>query len=308
MKRTLSLIIAACLSTSAGEAGIWDQVKSVFVSPEKPKPPTIKVLITHNVPSVHLEVRGKYSIYDPYKNKHITSRIVPKGTLIEALSTGLRWGEEFPGVYQIQIVPDNAQTTIVIDEKTYRGSIYIYDIGGTISLVNEVDIEDYLQSTLSPQLPTYASQETVAASVIAARTHAYYQAFSSTNPYWHVNSSKVDYQGVRAETPQNIHLSKSIVATRYMVLSETGAYEGSITPFAINLVASSSQAGNSSSKGKMAIDESEELAQKGNNAAQILARSFPSAKIELSYSPDQSETQKTLVEQPTRMRNSAVPH
>lgn len=281
----INLILGAAVGAQL-QAGIWDAVKSAFIAPEKPQSPKIKILIAHNLPYANIEVNGKYEIYDPYKNVRLSARFTGKRQKIEALSTGLRWGEEFPGVYQIEIVPDNESISVKIDGKEYSGIIYVYDIGGSISIVNEVDIEHYLSATLPDQLSSDLSDEALSAAVIATRTNAYYKATASTNPYWHLNAEQVGYQGRKKNQSLGAFaVHEAIASTRFMVLSETGAYEGVLTPFPINLIA---EADVPSTKGSytISVDKLQNSAEKGDNAAQILSKTFPQAKIELNHKPD----------------------
>lgn len=257
--RTLTTTLLAVAPFAAtAQGGIWDSIKSAFVSSEKPKPPMIKVLIAHDIDAAMLEVKGKYNIIDPYKNTRLGTRFVGKAHLIQALAGGLKWGEEFPGTYQIEIIPDDNTVTTVIDGIEYHGNIYIYDIGGTISIVNEVDIEDYLSSILALQYEKPVAEEAMAAAAIAARTDAYYKATNAPNPYWHVDAKKVNYLGNGVAHRKN-GVDEALAATRYMVINRVGAYDN------------------------FSIAEADKAAKKGDSAAKILAKSYPNTTIELIH-------------------------
>jgi hypothetical protein len=272
-------IVAGCVAiapmATTLHGGMWDSVKNVFIPQEKPKPPTIKVLVVHDVDGVLLEVKGKYNIIDPYKNERLGTRFVGKSNLIQALTGGLKWGEEFPGVYQIEILPDNNTVTTVIDGIEYKGNVFIYDIGGSISIVNEVDIEDFLSSTLALQFDKALSKEAMAAAAIAARTDAYHKATTASNLYWHVEANKVGYLGNGvAHRPNGV--DDALAATRYMVMSKTSKYEGDVTPFPVNVATADRVTG-------FSPEEADKSAQKGENAAKILAKKFPNTSIELIH-------------------------
>lgn len=276
MKRTLYASLALIVGTISLEAGVWDTVKSAFFVPERKPSPTIKVLVLHDVDSATIEVNGTYNIYDPYKNAKLSAAFTKKGNVIKALPSGLKWGEEFPAVYQILIVPDHDQISTFIDGKEYKGKIYVYDIGGTISVVNEMDIEDYLALTMPLLVDRSLSDEAMAALMIAARTEAYHDATKSKNPFWHVKGDSIDFHGIRKD-PHNPAVLSALESTKYMVMSQTGIYEGQVTPIQINIVKKNELGTH--------MDEWELLANKGLNAAKILSRSFPDATIELTYKP-----------------------
>lgn len=253
------------------QAGVWDRLKNVFVQEAKEEPQTIKVLLYHDTPSATLEVKGSYNIYDPFKNKRIATRFAPKGSRIEALSTGLKWGEEFVGIYQIKIIPDSLDIVTTINGQDFRGSIYVYDIGGSVSIVNELPIEDYLASVMPSKYQSSYSEETIAAATIIERTNAFNLSLRSDNSYWHVKASEQGYVGVKNEGVNPV-ITEALGSTRYMVLSKTGVYEGTVTPFAVSLTGSSA---------RITVDAIETLSKRGNNAAQILTKSFPEARVEL---------------------------
>lgn len=276
-------MVALALSPVAAthvEAGVWDKVKG-YIFGEEPKPPTIKVLVVHDADSVQLEVQGAYNLYDPHKNSQLGTYFTGKSYPIQALSTGLKWGEGFPGVYQLEVVPDSSSTIIVINGIEYKGSVFVYDIGGAISIINQVDIEEYLRSTLASKIDQNIPEEAAAAVAIAARTNAYFQSIATSNPYWNVDAVAAKYKGINARPQGNV--KNAIKATRYMVLSQTSAYEKAITPFPINVVIEGEEP---KSGRKFLLADAETQATKGSNAAKILSKAFPDAKIELTHNPE----------------------
>ncbi len=283
--------LAACIICSASavplQAGIWDKLKSVFVSDENIQPPTIRVLVMHDAPHADIEVKGTYNLYDPYKNKRIATRFSPKGNRVQALSQGLKWGEEFPGIYQIAIIPDDHEIVVSIDGKDYRGRIFVYDVGGAISIVNEVEVEDYLSSMMPNKFNRPISEEGLAAAAIAERTHVFHLSMYSENPYWHVRADEVGYHGCSSENSDR-RVASSLESTRHMVMSKTGVYEGIVTPFPVHLVTGKNDL-HYRNLPKISIDDIEVMAHQGDNAAKILAKTFPDASIEIMTGPHRNE-------------------
>lgn len=267
LKRLVALFVLAASATSL-QGGVWDKIKTTFTSSNKQKTPTIKVLVLHDQDSAHMDVTGNYVIHDPFTNTRLVSSLGEKSQKVESVPSGLKWGEEFPGVYQLHVVPDEEKTITYINGVPYKGSFYVYDIGGSISVVNEVDVEDFLYSVLPSRYDENMAEEALAALAIAERTHACYTAQSSSNPYWHVQASDVGYKGYIAPK-MNQSLASAVHSTRFMVLSRTGVYEGSITPFPIAV------------QSTLKPSELAALADKGENAAKILFKKFPDTTIGL---------------------------
>lgn len=186
------------------------------------KPATIKVLIGTLQDKMLLESKGQFHMYNPLTGLPITTGILSKRGWIRSSENGLVWGEILPGMHQIRIVPSTAQGSVLVNGIEYRGCIEIYDMKGKLHVVNEVDIERYLKSTLPEQIASDGyDDEVIDAIAITARTHAYYLATRKSSAYWHVDAKDVGYQGY-ALTHQDVALDRAINNTRFMVMTYQG--------------------------------------------------------------------------------------
>lgn len=231
--------------------------------PAEAAPSMMKVLIVHNVPGADLEVRGKYKIFDPNKNAFISTRYLGKRNFIQAQAEGLKWGEEFPGVYQIRIVADDKNTTTLIDGREYTGNISVYDIGGTISIVNEVPLEDYVKAVASYHYyDSRFPQELANAIAIAIRSEAWHQHQNHQQKYWDVQADKTGYLG--ATSAQDNRFAKAVKETKGMILAKDGA------PLSLDW-----------NSADISLAEGENLANNGDHAVQILQRAYPQGTLTL---------------------------
>ncbi len=277
MQLKLLMFFVALMPFLHLEAGMWDNVRGWFGSNVKPVP-SIEVLIVNDKPGAMIEVKGKYALYNPHTNKLISKRSVGKYKLMQPFSSGIKWGEEFPGVFQIRIVPEDYAGTVFVDGIEYKGAINIYDIGGSLSVVNQVPIEDYLRSVLPSRYHEPLPDEALAAIAITARTDVFYLAQNPKNKFWAVDAQAEGYRGLQsAETASDI--DQAILATRHMVLSRTGTYEGVVTPFPAQWGAKVGMG----VQAEISLEEAEELAKNGQHAAKILSKAFPRSHIELIY-------------------------
>jgi stage II sporulation protein D len=259
-----------CVGGSLHAGAIENMLGSWWKAEKRPSP-TIAVLIVHDKPGVVLEVKGKYKLYDPHTNAFVSTRFIGKRKFMQALTDGLKWGEEFPGIYQIKIVPDEAKTTTLVDGVEYQGDIYVYDIGGTVSVVNYIPVDEYLNSISMPKIEKKLPDELNAAIAIAARTNAWYQAQNAQSKYWAVDAAKVGYGG-RAAAPAN-GLTEAIYKTKNMIMIKDG------TPFAVEWPAH--QDGSNSLPAQISLAEAETLADHGDHAAEILNQVFPGVSLSL---------------------------
>lgn len=286
------LLTAFLLHFATGELSAGFIEREFIKKNSSPLPPSIKVLIVHDQPGVILEVKGKYKIYDPYSDKHLSTRFTGKRKYIQAITDGLKWGEEFPDLHQLRITPDNPEVTTLVNGIEYKGNIYVYDIGGTISIVNEPDIEDYLYSTLSIQKPDVNSPEALAAKAIVARTNAYYLVANPKTKFWAVDGQQVGYKGYAVIDLKN-PFNSAIDATRYIILSRNGSDADEATPFPAFWISEANSAGGEKTISRISLSSVETMAQRGDHAAQILAKAFPnSSLVPMHYSSSKGNAQK----------------
>lgn len=227
---------------------------------ELPVGPKINVLVSKSASSAFLEVRGGYKVIRKDTGSTLSSGHLGKRFVAHALQDGLRWGEEYPDVYQISVQPTTPETLIYVDGKQYKGSVSIYHVRGNhITVVNEVPIEDYLKSTLALAYDKPLTQEAMHALTILARTEAYARALhgKSTSRPWDITAKEAHYYGYGV-TQQNNGVDEAVEKTRYMVMEANRAPAQNIS---------------------LLREKAEELAKTGFDAKRILQTSFPNHKL-----------------------------
>lgn len=272
-KVTGNVLLASMLACGSMQAGIMDALLNPFTKNRETIDSDVGILIAHDVPGIVLEVKGKYRIYDPYTQDFISTRFIGKRKFVQAYSDGIKWGEEFPSVHQIQIVPEDPKTSTLVDGIEYSGVITVYDIGGTISVVNNVPSDEYLKTILNPnyfEMP----EELAAAYVIAERTNVLHQLKNAPSRYFTFDKDSVNYRG-KAAAIRGEGFSSAIKSTRDMVITKDRA------PFAINLYSNKADTEARPSLGKLSFDQALALANQGAHAAQILNMAFPGSSVSL---------------------------
>ncbi len=282
-KASFLLLACFCFTGAAANAAIENPLRAQW-GKKSPPPPTINTLVLHDKEGAMIEVIGKYKIYDPHTGELISTRFLGKAKYLHALGDGLKWGEEFPGHHQLLLVPIEPQARIFVDGVEYTGMVAIYDIGGSISVVNDTPVEDYLASVMANKYTTDLPEETLSAFAIAERTNAYFQAQYPKSVFWAVDGSLTGYKGYVANPAPAIQ--KAIRNTRYMVLSKTSPYEGVITPFIAQWHLGPKGVGSNNNPSSpipasITTEEAEQMAKNGDHAATILEKAFPKATIQI---------------------------
>lgn len=234
-----------------------------------PAGPNIKVLLAKDANSSFMEVKGPYRVVRKDKGSTLSSGTIGKRFVVHALQDGLRWGEEYPDVYQISVIPTHPDSLIYVDGIQYKGAVSIYHVrNNRITVVNEVSIEDFLKSTLALQFDRPCDKEAMCALAIAARTEVYAKVLNgkSSNRPWEISAQEAGYFGWGV-TQQKNGVEEAVDWTRFMVLesSKTG------TPQSVHL----------------ARTKAEELASQGYDAKKILQSSFPAHKLSITINADE---------------------
>ncbi|MDF2549270.1 MAG: hypothetical protein K0S07_337 [Chlamydiales bacterium] len=268
--RITSLCLAALFMAAPLQASFIQKAKEALGLEKRVEAPAIRVLIASDLSDASVEVKGKYNVYDPYQRAKLATGFAPKSSQVHPLDSGIRWGELFPGVYQICLVPDLETTTTVVNGIEYRGKIYLYNIAGTISIVNEVLVEDYILSLLSASISQPLPEEVLAALAITARTDACYRALSAKNRYWHVDAKEVGYFGYGVTDFRN-GIERAVHDTRYFVMSSFGRGMHAIKPFPVSW--------GEDPKAGLSIPRACSMAKKGADAPKIISAFFPESRI-----------------------------
>lgn len=279
MKRTLLCICLALCSISSIEAALLDQVKNFFSSYVELKPPALRVLILHDQPSAQIAVKGRYKMYDPNHREYMMTRLIGKNSMMLATSEGLKWGEEFPGLFQLQLVTANRYSFIYVNGLPYQGSVFVYDIGGTLSIVNSLPIEDYvalfLAAHYSPDLP----REALAALAISARTYAYYMIENPQNPFWAIEANSARYRGLQVVPYLDPIFTQVLQETKDMIMVRSLIDKESPQPFPAKWEMDANVASDEALPAKISFSEAQNLARNQKSAVDILKKAFPDASL-----------------------------
>jgi len=223
MKKAFSFLILICLTTTYSIFGVDSYTTQTN------KPENIQVLLAKNVDEALLESKGSCVIFNPQDGSRITSSLSGKRFMMRATPSGVKWGEEYPGIHQIYIVPKSKNASLLVNGIEYEGAIAVFKIKNKINIINDVDIESYLKSTLTPQFPYSLEREVMAAIAIAARTTAYSHVKRNKDAFWHISAQDIGYHGKAIIQPDS-HVSNAVDRTRHLILVLSD--QGESKPFA----------------------------------------------------------------------------
>lgn len=179
----------------------------------------VRVLLESHPTSVALRVEGGYGIYDPARKERITGGLLDKSFDLKAGPEGLTWGEAFPDMYQLTLVPEGQRRGFFLSGRFYPGILHAYQIEDSLQLVNEISYEEFSLAVLSAQNWENPPLEAAASLAICARTQAMTFAKERKQQFWHVEALRCGYEGFCPS--QQLHNGQTAqIKTRDLALTE----------------------------------------------------------------------------------------
>lgn len=102
----------------------------------------------------------------------------------------------------ISIKPSTAEGLVYTKKRWYRGNFLIYNSGNGLVLINEVDLENYIQGVVPSEMPARWNTEALKAQAIAARSYAVANMGKRSKLGFDLYDTTEDqvYKGASAET------------------------------------------------------------------------------------------------------------
>jgi len=194
--RTLAVLITiAGLCCRPAEKAVMDYRGYI------PEVPQIRVVLSA-LSAPEITIRGPYTVRAFYGEV-----ILSRGEWLGPgrLSSASLWpkigGFEWK-ISALRLVPE-IDGSLYVDNRPYRGELHIIrQPTGAFTLVNVLDMENYLCGVLAGEMPLYWNDEALKAQLIAARTYALWRKKTTANPYYDLSDTTYSqvYKGKAAET------------------------------------------------------------------------------------------------------------
>ncbi|MDE1921374.1 MAG: SpoIID/LytB domain-containing protein [Candidatus Omnitrophica bacterium] len=186
-------------------------------------PEKIRVAIVRDSREVDLNIHGRYAVRDM-----TTGRVIGRGDFLEdtkvrLLKRGILMGLDVYHVTRLTIEPDR-DSFAVIDGRPFRGEVtFIRTPDNHITVVNDIDVEDYVKGILYHEVSHRWPMEALKAQAVASRTYALY-SLNPAQPYDVTNDIYSQVYGGRGSERYRTDLA--VDYTRGQVLT----YRGKIFP------------------------------------------------------------------------------
>ncbi len=181
----------------------------------------IKIGLLSDVSSAGVGTSGDGVIIDARTNRTVAELKQMKGYMIVARKNkiAIRINGKYQDINSDRIVIKSGQDGFVSTKKRwYRGNLIIQNYNGKLTVINDVDIENYLKGVIPSEMPTSWDVEAHKAQAIAARSYALANLGKRANKGYDLDDTPKDqaYGGASAEcrgTTKAVNDTRGIVLT-----------------------------------------------------------------------------------------------
>lgn len=183
----------------------------------------IRVLLIKKTPEAVIKSPQSYRVYDVDGRSLMTGK-ASENVVIKTSETGLMLGNQNFRTPMLKLVSEGEGFSV--GGRFYRHGLIVWqEDGGMVSVINELEVDDYLRGVLPWEANPKWTQESLQAQAIASRTYALFKAIERQDRRYVMTGDIMSqvYKGRDAEKPQT---DLAIQATRGQILT----YRGRIFP------------------------------------------------------------------------------
>jgi len=264
----LSMVCGACALQASDPGVAHEKLSKIRYMPEKP---TVKVLLAKEREVLNVEVQGAHNIYDPLSGTKLESAFMGSSYYMYPTTDGVKWGQEFPGVYQLLIVPDEPSSTgVTVNGTTYGGVVAFYQVKDRLAAVNWISLEEFTSSLLSSLfLPREGDQrEALASYAVIIRSKTYENMLVPGNKFWDLQGEVCGYKG-RSTIRLDEAFVQAMQGSKLVVMSPKEESDGLTKEMLADMLQT------------MPFEKVVALAQDGQTARHILKRFYPNTEFQL---------------------------
>ena len=184
-------------------------------------PVRVRVAVVKGAGSAKIFIAGNFKIVDCTSKAVLMEEKYLPETDLAATDTGFKLGGIQITGGAVSVEPAGG-ARIYINERIFRGGITLLRDDNKLTVVNAVDLEEYLYGVMRNEVSTWWPMEALKAQAIAARTYAMNQINESKRKYYDVTadvSSQV-YGGIFSEKWRT---NRAVDETKGKVLTYNGA-------------------------------------------------------------------------------------
>lgn len=167
----------------------------------------IKIGLSTDMSTIKVSASEEAQMIDTKTNKQVC--IIRKLLMYEVIPNGensmivrSNYGQCTVHATEVVLKPLDEQACVFTKDKWYRGILRIQNRNNSLTVINEVCMENYIQGVLPAEMPSGWSKEALKAQAIAARTYAVANYGKHASKGFDLVDTQMDqvYEGIKAET------------------------------------------------------------------------------------------------------------
>ena len=185
---------------------------------------TLRVALFYELNSVKIGTASPFEIEELPNEKLLTQGSSLPPIVIRSDPRGIRIGTSFHEVAGFRITSRTQE--VDVQNRKYHSAIEILkNPKGSLTVVNEIDVEDYLQGVLPGEMNPVWSEEALKAQAVISRTYAIFKNIENKDQPFTL-SSDVESQVYQGKTVERLTTNRAVQKTRGEILT----YHGKIFP------------------------------------------------------------------------------
>ncbi|MDS3862502.1 SpoIID/LytB domain-containing protein [Thermosynechococcaceae cyanobacterium BACA0444] len=239
------------------------------VPPSRSQSPEVRVAVVDKQGQVRIGVSANVQITDD-RGQILGTLPANQAVTLQAGGQGLT-GWEKPLPTSIWLNP-GGQGLVYVDGHWYRGKMRIINLNGTITAINQLELEQYVVAVVGAEVYPSWPLHTLKAQAIAARSYALAQMFRPASRYFDLGNTQrwQVYRGIKDEWNTT---QAAVQNTRGIVLTHSGRVMVSMYAATDDIVRDVFGGRGMSQTGAY------ELGKKGYSYLQILGNYYPGASL-----------------------------
>ncbi len=182
----------------------------------------IKIGLYTNVQSVRVSASDEAQMIDVKTNKQVC--VIRKMLMYEVTPVGddkmivrSNWGQCTINTNNVVLKPLDENACVFTKDKWYRGILRIENRNNTLTVINDLCLENYLQGVVASEMPASWNLEAIKAQTIAARTYAVANMGKHSKEGFDLVDTQMDqvYDGVAAETEST---NEAVIETQSVIM------------------------------------------------------------------------------------------
>jgi stage II sporulation protein D len=158
----------------------------------------MRVRIVNGSSSCSIGSKGRVTIRRFSSGRGLFSGTLNDPITVKYSSKGIIAGNKLYKVDGILIKPRSG-SELLVNGRTYRGAVSVHRTDRKLTVVNYVDVEDYVKGVMANEMVPSWDEDALKAQAVVARSFAIYHILRYPEGLYNIDSTKIQYKGKDSE-------------------------------------------------------------------------------------------------------------